>query len=119
MKSKSTLESLNQIKTLTLKNYQIGLLKKERTFLSDKESQITLALKHSERKLDNDYKSFQDFIEKEKKLSKQREQVVKLNFRNIYNLLNIITENLLIQITGFSMKTNKKQMTLKGLLNRF
>jgi hypothetical protein len=75
MKSKSTLESMNQIKTLTLKNYQIGLLKTERTFLSDKESQISLALKNSERKLDNDYKSFQDFIEREKKLAKNREQV--------------------------------------------
>jgi hypothetical protein len=86
MKSKSTLDSMNQIKTLTLKNYQIGLLKNERTFLSDKESQITLALKNSERKLDNDYKNFQDFIEKEKKLSKQKEQVFVTLLRNIYNL---------------------------------
>jgi hypothetical protein len=78
MKSKSKLESLGQIKTISLKNFQIGLLKNERTFISDKEGQISLALKNSERKLDNDYKSFQDFIETEKKMSKQREQVLEL-----------------------------------------
>jgi hypothetical protein len=75
MKSKSKLESLGQIRTISLKNYQIGLLRGERTSISDKEGQISETLKNSERKLDVDYKHFQEFIEKEKKIAKLNEQV--------------------------------------------
>jgi len=66
---------IQDCKEICLKNYLVDLLKDERTFLNDKEINITHSIKSTENKLNFDYKSFLYFMEKEKQGVKTRDQV--------------------------------------------
>lgn len=59
-----------------MKNYLIGLLKEERTVLSDKELSIQEALLSSEKRLIEDTKYFLDYVEREKELLKEKESEI-------------------------------------------
>ena len=79
-KSKIKKVIINESKEIALKNYIINLLREKRTNINNKEVTITKALKVSENKFDNDYKSFVDYIEDLKKKQKKEEEE--------FNLLN-------------------------------
>ena len=67
---------ITDTKDVCLKNYLIGLLKDERTNLSDKESSIKGALESSDRRLEYDLKFFIEFVEKEKEKIKENESKI-------------------------------------------
>ncbi len=73
-KSKIKKVVINESKEIALKNYIINLLREKRTNINNKEVTITKALKVSENKFDNDYKSFVDYIEDLKKKQKKEEE---------------------------------------------
>ena len=74
-KTKSIKEYILDNKEINLKNYLIGLLKGERTYINDKELNVTKALKNSEIELDMNLHQFNEYSEKEKSVSKGNEQV--------------------------------------------
>ena len=74
-KTKSIKEYILDNKEINCKNYLIGLLKGERTFINDKEMNITKALKDSEMQLDLNLQQFNEYSEKEKNINKANEHV--------------------------------------------
>jgi len=75
-KTKSIKEYILDNKEINLKNYLIGLLKNERTYLNDKEINITKSLKNSEMELDINMHQFNGYSEKEKNVNKANEQAI-------------------------------------------
>ena len=67
---------LEQSKELCLNNYMITQLKEKRNEINKKEYYIDKALKNSEKKYENDYKSFIDFTEEIKKKEKKEEEIL-------------------------------------------
>jgi hypothetical protein len=78
MKPKSKKEYIDDCKVIRLKNYQIRLLNEERNGLNEQEHAISKAITDNENNLEKDFKKFQDFINIEKNLAKQNEQVILL-----------------------------------------
>lgn len=67
---------ITDTRDVCLKNYLIGLLKEERTVLSDKELKIQEALLSSEKRLTEDTKYFLDYVEREKESIKTKEEKI-------------------------------------------
>lgn len=93
---------ITDIKDVCLKNYLIGLLKVERTVLSDKESNIQDALINSEKRLLEDSKYFIDYVEREKESLKEKE-----NF-----IINLTTHN-----KQLNDRLNELKKERKGLID--
>ena len=74
-KNSSIYDFIIQNREICLKNFLIDLLKDERNFIYGKQEKITKALVDSEKKLENDYKEFMMFMDKEKNVTKKNEQV--------------------------------------------
>ncbi len=74
-KTKSIKEYILDNKEINLKNYLIGLLKSERTYINDKELQVTGSLKMSENELDKNLFAFGQYTEREKNENKKKDQV--------------------------------------------
>ncbi len=66
---------ISDTREICMKNYMIDLLKYERTMLNDKELLIRKALGENEAKFDSDYTKFLKYIEDEKRVKKNSEEV--------------------------------------------
>ena len=78
-KPESVSSFLKDNKEINIRNFITMLLKSEGNQIRNQEMQITKSLYDSGLKLDNDYRSFMNFIDNEKDLYKKNEDVILFN----------------------------------------
>jgi hypothetical protein len=75
-KDKTLLTFINDNKEISLKNFILNLLDNERTSINNNELLVAQALKASKQKLDKDKKVFDDFVDKDKEMKREKAKIL-------------------------------------------